>query len=88
MTLITLWPFTGFEAAVTSAGSVRDPERTIPRALTAAILLVAALLSSASFAVNLLVPPAQLAQSQAPFADAAHVLGPGEAGLWRPARSW
>lgn len=76
VTLITLWPFTGFEAAVTSAGSVRDPERTIPRALAAAILLVAAIYLSASFAVNLLVPPAQLAQSQAPFADAAHVLGP------------
>ncbi len=76
VTLITLWPFTGFEAAVTSAGSVRDPERTIPRALVAAILLVAAIYLSASFAVNLLVAPAQLAQSQAPFADAAHVLGP------------
>jgi APA family basic amino acid/polyamine antiporter len=76
VTLITLWPFTGFEAAVTSAGSVRDPEQTIPRALIAAILLVAAIYLSASFAVNLLVAPAQLAQSQAPFADAAHVLGP------------
>ncbi len=76
VTLITLWPFTGFEAAVTSAGSVRDPERIIPRALIAAILLVAGLYLSASLAVNLLVPPAQLAQSQAPFADAAHVLGP------------
>lgn len=76
VTLITLWPFTGFEAAVTSAASIRDPERTIPRALSAAIILVAAIYLSASFAVNLLVPPAQLTQSQAPFADAAHVLGP------------
>ncbi|MBI3439459.1 MAG: amino acid permease [Proteobacteria bacterium] len=76
VTLITLWPFTGFEAAATSAGSIRNPERTIPRALAAAIVLVAVIYLSASFAVNLLVPPAQLAQSQAPFADAAHVLGP------------
>lgn len=76
VTLITLWPFTGFEAAVTSAGSVRDPERTIPRALVFAILIVAAIYLSASLAVTLLVPPAQLAQSQAPFADAARVLGP------------
>ncbi|MBS0385729.1 MAG: amino acid permease, partial [Proteobacteria bacterium] len=81
VTLITLWPFTGFEAAVTSAGSVRDPARTIPRALIAAILIVAAIYLSASFAVNLLVPPAQLEQSQAPFADAARVLGPWGAPL-------
>jgi len=76
VTLITLGPFTGFEAAVTSAGSVRDPERTIPRALTAAIVLVAALYLCASLAVMLLVAPDRLGQSQAPFADAARALGP------------
>ncbi|HVV34438.1 MAG TPA: amino acid permease [Vitreimonas sp.] len=75
VTLITLWPFTGFEAAVSSAGAVRDPERTIPRALTAAVLLVTVIYLGASFAVMLLVPSAQLAHSEAPFADAARALG-------------
>lgn len=75
VTLITLWPFTGFEAAVSSAGAVQNPERTIPRALVAAVLLVTVIYLGASFAVMLLVPSEHLAQSQAPFADAARVLG-------------
>lgn len=74
--LITLWPFTGFEASVIRPGVVRDAERTIPRALTAAVLVVSAIYLSASLAVMLLLPPEQLAVSQAPFADAARVLGP------------
>lgn len=75
VTLITLWPFTGFEAAVSSAGSIRDPERTIPRALTSAVILVAVIYLCASFAVMLLLTPEQLAHSEAPFADAAAALG-------------
>ncbi|MES1157092.1 MAG: amino acid permease [Alphaproteobacteria bacterium] len=75
VTLITLWPFTGFEAAVTSAGSVQDCERTIPRAVTSSVLLVTALYLTATLGVMLLVPAAQLAQSQAPFADAARAFG-------------
>jgi APA family basic amino acid/polyamine antiporter len=69
--LLTLWPFTGFEAGTTPAGSVADAERVIPRAVVSATLVVAALYLAASFAVMLLVPSAQLAQSTAPFADAA-----------------
>jgi APA family basic amino acid/polyamine antiporter len=75
VTLITLWPFTGFEAAVSSAGAVRDPERTIPRALVAAVILVTVIYLGASLAVMLLLPGEQLAHSEAPFADAARVLG-------------
>ncbi|HVY84824.1 MAG TPA: amino acid permease [Caulobacterales bacterium] len=81
VTLITLWPFTGFETAVTSASSVRDCARTIPRALTAAILLVTAIYLATMFGVMLLVPADQLARSQAPFVDAAHALGPWGAGF-------
>lgn len=75
VTLITLWPFTGFEASVSSASSIRDPQRTIPRALSAAVILVAAIYLCASFALMLLLTPEQLAHSEAPFADAAAVLG-------------
>jgi APA family basic amino acid/polyamine antiporter len=81
VTLITLWPFTGFEASVVSPGVVKDAERTIPRALIAAVLLVSVIYLTASLAVMLLVPPEQLAVSQAPFADAARVLGPWGAGF-------
>lgn len=76
VTLITLWPFTGFEAGTTPAGSVRDPERTIPRALTAGILVVTAIYLTATLAVMLLVPAETLSHSTAPFADAARAFGP------------
>lgn len=75
VTLITLWPFTGFQAAVCNARAVREPERTIPRALTAAVALVTIIYIGASLAVMLLVPSGQLAQSEAPVAAAARVLG-------------
>lgn len=75
VTLITLFPFTGFEAAVCNTGDVRDPERTIPRALTAAVIVTTLIYIGASLAVMLLVPSGTLARSQAPFADAARVLG-------------
>ncbi len=81
VTLITLFPFTGFEAAVCNVRDVRDPERTIPRALTAAVVSVTIIYIGASLAVMLLVPPGQLVQSESPFADAARVLGPWGAPL-------
>jgi len=74
--LIALWPFTGFEVVTLPATNVKDCERTIPRALFIGMLTVVAIYLAASAAVMLLVPAAQLAQSTAPFADAARALGP------------
>lgn len=74
--LIALWPFTGFEVVTLPAANVKDCERTIPRALTTGMLTVVAIYLSATFAVMLLVPSAQLAQSTAPFSDAARAFGP------------
>lgn len=74
--LIALWPFTGFEVVTLPAGNVKDCERTIPRALITGMLTVVAIYLSATVAVMLLVPPAQLVQSTAPFSDAAQALGP------------
>ncbi len=74
--LIALWPFTGFEVVTLPAANVKDCERTIPRALVTGMLTVVAIYLAASTAVMLLVPPEQLAQSSAPFADAARALGP------------
>ncbi len=74
--LVTLWAFTGFEVVTLPAGAVREPERTIPRALIAGMLCVTAIYLSATAAVMLLVPAAELAQSTAPFADAARAFGP------------
>lgn len=74
--LIALWPFTGFEVVTLPATNVKDCERTIPRALITGMLTVVVIYLCASAAVMLLVPAAQLAQSTAPFADAARAFGP------------
>ncbi|MBC7770348.1 MAG: amino acid permease [Phycisphaerales bacterium] len=74
--LITLWPFTGFEVVTLPATNVKDCERTIPRALFTGMLAVVVIYLSATAAVMLLVPAQQLAQSTAPFADAARAFGP------------
>jgi basic amino acid/polyamine antiporter, APA family len=73
--LIALWPFTGFEVVTLPATNVKDCERTIPRALIVGMLTVVAIYLSATAAVMYLVPAPQLAQSTAPFADAARALG-------------
>ena len=73
--LLTMWAFIGIEAGVVAAEDVREPKRTIPRAIVTATLSVAALYIAATAAVMLLVSPAQLAVSEAPFADAAARFG-------------
>jgi basic amino acid/polyamine antiporter, APA family len=73
--LIALWPFTGFEVVTLPASNVKDCERTIPRALVIGMVTVVIIYLSATAAVMLLVPAGQLAQSTAPFADAARAFG-------------
>lgn len=74
--LITMWPFTGFEACTLPAGAVTKPERTIPRALVIGVLTVTAIYLAATYAVMLLVPADVLVHSSSPFADAARGFGP------------
>ena len=73
--LLTMWAFIGIEAGVIPAGEVKDAKRTIPRAIIAGTLSVAAIYIASTAAVMMLVPAEQLAQSEAPFADAARALG-------------
>lgn len=81
VTLIALWPFTGFEVVTLPTGAVENPERTIPRALIFGMVFVTIVYLSATAAVMLLVPADRLAQSTAPFADAARAFGPWGAQL-------
>lgn len=79
---LTLWAMLGFESATVPAGRVRDPERTIPRATIYGTLLVGAVYLLASTSVWLLLPAAEAAQSNAPFADfARRYVGSGAAML-------
>ncbi len=73
---LTLWAFLGLECATIPAGSVRDPERTIPRATVVGTVLAAVVYIVSTVGVMSLVAPDQLAASTAPFADGArHLLG-------------
>lgn len=73
--LLTMWAFSGLEAGCLPASNVRDPARTIPRAVIAGTITVTAIYLAATAAVMLLVPAEQLARSTAPLADAARGLG-------------
>ncbi|MBA3676066.1 MAG: amino acid permease [Sphingosinicella sp.] len=66
---LTLWAMLGFESATVPAGRVKDPERTIPRATLYGTLIAGAFYLLASSSVSLLLPAAEAAQSNAPFAD-------------------
>jgi basic amino acid/polyamine antiporter, APA family len=66
---IALFAMLGVECASIPAGRVRDPARTIPRATFIGTLLVAAIYICISLVPLLLIPQAQLAVSNAPFAD-------------------
>lgn len=69
-TALTFFAFTGFEAATTPVGKIRDPEKTIPRALIGGVTFVVLLYLVAGTAIQLLLPAEVVAASSAPFADA------------------
>jgi APA family basic amino acid/polyamine antiporter len=71
---LTLWAFLGLECATIPATSVRDPERTIPRATIVGTILTAVIYIVSTIGVMSLVPPETLASSTAPFADGARRL--------------
>lgn len=67
-TLIAFFAFIGFEDLVNMAEEVRDPERVMPRAITWTLILTTFLyLTIVTIAINV-VPPAELAASDAPLA--------------------
>ena len=77
---LALWALLGFESATVPAEKVEDPARTIPRATMLGTVVTALLCTLACCTVLLVVPPAQLAASNAPFADAARLFwGEGSA---------
>ena len=68
---LTLWAFLGLEAGTVPAGDVRDPARTIPRATILGTSIAAVVYIACTAAVMGIIAPGELAQSTAPFADAA-----------------
>jgi basic amino acid/polyamine antiporter, APA family len=75
---LTLWAFLGLECATIPADSVKDPERTIPRATIVGTVLAAVVYVVSTIGVMSLVPAEALAASTAPFAEGARrLLGTG-----------
>ena len=69
-TALTFFAFTGFEAATTPVDKVRDPQRTLPRALIGGVTFTVLLYLVAGAAIQMLLPAETVAASPAPFADA------------------
>jgi APA family basic amino acid/polyamine antiporter len=79
---LTLWSFLGLESATIPSDQVKDPAKTISRATITGIVIAALLYISSTVGVMGIIPPAELQQSAAPFADAASInWGPGASGL-------
>lgn len=72
--LLTFWGFIGVETATTTAESVENPKKTIPRAVITGTLIVAIVYIFSSTMIMGVVPPEVLAKSKAPFADAAQLI--------------
>jgi APA family basic amino acid/polyamine antiporter len=68
---LTLWAFLGLESATVPAQEIRDPERNIPRSTIWGTLAATIVYALATIAIVGVIPPATLAGSSSPFADAA-----------------
>ncbi len=68
---LTLWAFLGLESATVPADDVIDASKTIPRATLLGTLIATVIYILATVAVMGIVAPADLAVSNAPFAEAA-----------------
>ena len=68
-TTLTLFAMLGFENATAPVGKIRDPARTVPRAILGGTALVGFVYLLSSSAVLLLLPADIVASSPAPYAD-------------------
>jgi APA family basic amino acid/polyamine antiporter len=69
-TALTFFALTGFEAATAPVCKVRNPGRTIPRAIVGGTMFVILLYLAAGTSIQMLLPADIVASSPAPFADA------------------
>jgi arginine:agmatine antiporter len=68
---LIFWAFVGLESASVAAAVVRNPARDVPVATLAGVAMAAFVYLAASVAISGLLPAGTLAESRAPFADAA-----------------
>lgn len=73
-TLLLLWGFVGLETATAAAGSVENAPKTVPRAVIFGTIFVALLYVINSTGIMGIIPGTQLANSVAPYTDAAQFI--------------
>lgn len=76
--LLTLWGFIGIETATTAAGSVSNPQKTIPKAIVLGTFTVFILYFFNSLSIMGLIPGDILATSKAPYTDAVKTIFGGQ----------
>lgn len=66
----TTWSYDGMGAVCYMTGEIKDPAKTMPRALIITVLLIIVLYTGLTFCITGLLPMGTLASSSAPVADA------------------
>ena len=71
--VLLIFAFAGIEAALVPGGEVRDPARTVPRAILIAMTIVTLLYASLQFVAQGVLGPALAKATASPLADAAGI---------------
>jgi basic amino acid/polyamine antiporter, APA family len=78
----TFFAFLGLECATIPSGSVKNPEKTIPRATMLGILVTAAIYLVGTISIMGMIPGKDLQHSVTPFTDAAVIIWGKSARYW------
>lgn len=70
----TTWSYDGMGAVCYMTGEIKDPKKTMPRALIATVLIVIVLYTALTFVITGLLPFEALMISEAPVAEAASMI--------------
>jgi APA family basic amino acid/polyamine antiporter len=70
-TALCLFAFMGLESATIPAGSIKSPEKTIPKATIMGTAFVTVIYMLSSFSLFAVLPPSEIANTASPFAAAA-----------------
>ena len=71
--ILLIFAFAGIEAALVPSGEVKDPARTVPRAILLAMLTITAIYAALQFVAQGVLGPALATSKAAPLAEAAGV---------------
>ena len=75
--LASLWAYDGWNLVTTVSAEIRDPQRSLPRALIAGVATVAGLYILVNAAVQYVIPAEMIARSSSPALDAIRWAGHG-----------